>query len=278
MGAIGGQIRRMAERLLGPLVVRRRLPPTSGGAILCASARVGGLRYLLKPARLWDPELLGATGLLVEPGAVVWDVGANVGLFSKAAAFHAGPTGHVYAFEPDVDAADLLRRTSESPMDNEAPITIMSMAIGDSIGTVSFAIARRARSANSLTGFGSTQTGGVLVERVVPCTTLDGMLGQIKSPQVLKIDVEGAELLVLQGGTRVLASVRPWIHCEVTEERSGDVTKILGAHAYRIFDASTRRAQCLREVTRATYNSIAIPSEQVDRFLERARLVQTGRT
>ena len=87
----------------------RRLPPPFSGNRIVASGRVGGLKFLFKPSAAWDPELLRIAAALVEPGDVVWDVGANVGLFAAAAASRAGPTGRVIAVEADEATAVLAR-------------------------------------------------------------------------------------------------------------------------------------------------------------------------
>ena len=60
-----GSLRRLAEVVLGPVVVRRRLPVESGGGVLIVSGKVGGMRYLLKPSSQRDPELLANACLLV---------------------------------------------------------------------------------------------------------------------------------------------------------------------------------------------------------------------
>lgn len=260
-----GIVRRFAERVAGPIVVRRRLPPISGGGTIYASGRVGGLKYLFKRSDVLDPELLDAAQVLVRPGAVVWDVGANVGLFSRAAAFHAGSRGRVIAFEPDIDAIGLLNRTEKARASTDAPIVVVQTAVSDTDGSVQFAIARRSRAANAIAGFGSTQTGGVAQIRTVPCSSMDALLARYDAPWVVKIDVEGAELRVLQGGQRLLSDVRPWIHCEVAAENARQVAELLTEHGYRFAEASawTEHGMSDRVLDEAPFNTIAVPQEQL---------------
>jgi len=257
-------MRRLAEVVLGPVVVRRRLPVESGSGVLVVSGKVGGMRYLLKPSRQWDPDLLAIARLLVRTGDVVWDVGSNLGLFSKAAAFHAGPQGKVIAIEADSDAVALLNRSCHWHPAEHASLTVLPVAVSDRTGFLRFSIAKRARSANSIEGFGSTQTGGVAETRTVPCLTLDALLDDFPSPDLIKIDVEGAELNALRGGTRVLRDARPIVHCEVSSEASPAVTQLLKNHSYRLFDAADVARHTWGEVAEATYNTVAIPSERVE--------------
>jgi len=140
----------------------------------------------LKPSEKWDPELLKIAKLLVKSGGVVWDVGANVGLFSKAAAVRAGPNGRTVSLEADIDAVALLNCTIRLPSKDHAEMTVIPLALGKSPGFVRFAIAKRARAANAIEGHGSTQTGGTLEIRTLPCVTLDSLLDHFPPPDVLQ--------------------------------------------------------------------------------------------
>jgi hypothetical protein len=104
-------IRRVIERLTKRLVFRRRLPAAFGSAALYVSP-AAGLRFLFRPMSRIDPPLLLAAHKLVKKDDVIWDIGANIGLFSLAAAVCAGDQGEVIAFEPDTWLVQLLRRTS----------------------------------------------------------------------------------------------------------------------------------------------------------------------
>ena len=265
-----GVVRRTAEVVLGSFIIKRRLPDTAGSALIVASAKVGGLKYLLKSSAKWDPELLTIAALLVRKGQSVWDVGANVGLFSKAAAFHAGAEGAVLSIEADVDAVVLLNRTCRYRAPSHADMTVLPVAVSDLVGFVQFDIAKRARAANSIHGFGSTQTGGVRESRTLPCVTLDSMLTQFRAPDVLKIDVEGAELEVLRGAAAVLGQPRPIIYCEVSALTRADVTGLLESCAYGLwdgcgFDGSLNSPR----MSQATSNLVAIPQEKIEMFLRR---------
>src|SRR5687767_11298397 len=90
----------------------RRLPPELGGAKFLASLE-GGLKYARTLTSDIDPELLHLARTYVHPGHTVWDVGANVGLFTFAAAGLAGPTGCVVSVEPDAWLAQLLQRSAK---------------------------------------------------------------------------------------------------------------------------------------------------------------------
>src|SRR5206468_2992555 len=103
--------RRVAERISRHVVLRRHLPPRVGGAIIYVSPDAA-LRFWRANLDTVDPSLLNAAWELVHPGDVVWDVGANVGLFSFAAAGLAGDAGLVVAVEPDPFLVGLLRRSA----------------------------------------------------------------------------------------------------------------------------------------------------------------------
>lgn len=263
-------VRRTAEVLLGRLTIIRHLPQSAGHGVVVANGKVGGLKYLLKESEKWDPELLTIARLLVAAGENVWDVGANIGLFSKAAAFRAGAAGSVLSIEADIDAVALLNRTCRHRSPTHADMTVLPVAISDSSGFVRFAIAKRARAANSIVGFGSSQTGGVSEIRTLPCVTLDSLLEYFPRPDVLKIDVEGAELVVLSGAERVLSQSRPVLYCEVTGTTREKVARMLENNGYELwdgfeFDLSMR----CRRVSAATTNLVAIPHEKVEKISSR---------
>lgn len=105
-------LRTLAERMSRGITLRRDLPPEDGGATLFVSPEAGGLRYWKPGLAGADPRLLDFVRRMVKPGARVFDLGANVGLFTFSAAYHAGPSGKIVAVEADADVARLLRRTN----------------------------------------------------------------------------------------------------------------------------------------------------------------------
>ena len=182
-----------------------------------------------------DPDLLSIAAELVEPGDTVWDVGANIGLFSFAAAVAAGASGRVLALEPDTELVRLLRKSARTNHDI-APVEILPAALMDEVGVGRFNIARRNRSTSHLDGFGTSQTGGVRSTELVPTVTLDWLADHFPLPRVLKIDVEAAELAVLRGGARVLSS-SPTVICEVAGNNAVSVGNLLSSYGYTLYDA-----------------------------------------
>jgi FkbM family methyltransferase len=191
---------------------------------------------------------------------VVWDLGANVGLFAFAAAFAAGPSGRVLAVEADGWLAGLIALSARAAPPSHAPVEVLAAAVADVPGTVELCIARRGRAGNHLQNVpGSTQTGGTREVRQVAAVTPDSLLGRSPAPQVVKIDVEGAELLCLLGAARLLREVRPVLLCEVTEENAGEVGALLRGHGYTLFDAATAPGQ-RRPLDRPAWNTLALPA------------------
>lgn len=256
----GSVIRQAAERVLGPLVFNRRLPQSSGNGLIRVSTRIGGLKFLFRSSDQWDPELLSIAKSMVSPGDHVWDVGANVGLFAAAAAFHSGVKGSVLAIEADLDVIALLQETARKSTTDRASITVLPVAISDTQSVLSFAIARRARAANSIAGFGSTQTGGVSEVRTLPSMSLDSLLEHFPKPNLLKIDVEGAELLVLAGARKVLEEIQPKIYCEVAASTRDAACASLAALGYTLYDGEGYGQGRRNAVSDTTCNIVAIPS------------------
>jgi FkbM family methyltransferase len=249
-------IRSLLERLSRGRVLRRRLPAAHGGHALHVSPDAA-MKLWQRDLGAVDPFLLTMAAELVRPGMTVWDVGANVGLFAFAAAFAAGPSGRVLAVEADGWLADLLQRSAGSAPPAYARVEVLAAAVSDAPGTVELCIARRGRAGNHLSTVpGSTQTGGTREVRQVAAVTLDGLLDRSPAPRVVKIDTEGAELLCLRGGERLLREVRPVLLCEVTDENARGVGELLRGHGYTMFDAGSSRREPL---DRPAWNTLALP-------------------
>jgi len=200
----------------------------------------------------------------VRTGDSVWDVGANVGLFSRAAGHFAGPGGEVLSVEADVDAVRLLNRTCQLPAPGHAAMTVLPIAVSETTGFIRFSIAKRARAANAIEGFGSTQTGGVKETRVLPCFPLDTLLAHFRRPDVLKIDVEGAECMVLRGAETILRDIRPLIYCEVQDQSRAEVVGLLEGQGYALWDGIDYRGDGDgTTVGAATTNLVGIPQERL---------------
>jgi len=251
-------LRRMIEGVTRDWVIRRRLPAD----FLRASIHVtpsAGLRYLYRSMDEIDSVLLGLVKEFVKPGAVIWDVGANVGLFSFAAASLAGPLGQVVAFEPDAWLIQLLRRSALDQPAGSAPVQIIPAAVASELSIRTLCLAKRSRAANYLAEFGTTETGGMREEQSVVAVTLDWLLESLPQPSVVKIDVEGAEMEVLKGAKRLFEDVRPVVLCEVVPASEHTVTTFLHAHDYQIFDGEIQASHRQR-LHKAPWSTLAVPA------------------
>ncbi|HJQ70379.1 MAG TPA: FkbM family methyltransferase [Blastocatellia bacterium] len=206
-----------------------------------------------------DPALFNLAKEFVHKDSVIWDVGANVGLFSFSSAYLAGPKGLVVAVEPDICLVQLLRRSSLSQSASSAPVHVIPAAVAQSVDLRTFHIAARSRSTNSLNGYGSTQTGGIAEKQLVVTVSLDWLSERYPLPDVLKVDVEGAEIEVLKGAESLLGKKRPALICEVTAETSPEVTTLLLSKGYLLYDGDTPREE-RKQLSSAPWNTIAIPA------------------
>jgi FkbM family methyltransferase len=134
----------------------------------------------------------------VKPGATVIDVGANIGYNAIHAARLAGRQGRVIALEPTPDTLTVLRRNIEAS--GLANVAIEPVAAGGIAGARDFFVRGEISAVNSL--YPDSRYATVTSVLRVPVTPLDDLVeGTV---DVVKIDVEGAELDVLQGMSRLL--------------------------------------------------------------------------
>ncbi len=136
----------------------------------------------------------------LHPGGVVVDVGANIGCNAVYAAQKVGPAGRVVAIEPAGDNLAVLRENiTRNALGN---VTIAPVAAGRASGTCSFYLRGDVSAVNSF--YPDSVYASVTDVVTVPVEPVDALV--TGNADLVKIDVEGAELDVLAGMTRVLAS------------------------------------------------------------------------
>jgi FkbM family methyltransferase len=137
----------------------------------------------------------------LKAGDVVYDIGANAGFYSLLASVTVGATGYVYSFEPSPRNLQELKRHMQ--LNHIKNCTVIDAAVSSADGQATFDISDD-RCTGHLAANGSLR---------VRTLTLDGLVsrGEIRAPNLMKIDIEGAELDCLHGASQVIQEYRPVI-------------------------------------------------------------------
>lgn len=188
-----------------------------------------------------SPNELALLDRLLGPEMVFADVGANQGELTVFAASRLD-RGHVLAFEP---LADLHRQLLDNiALNGFRNVTVRRLALSDRPGRMMLFVDRRSREGFN-EGTASFFAGGERTspEEVVEVACFDDVFEGSGSTRldVIKIDVEGAEISVLRGAARALARHRPHIILELREGNftaagyaTRDVLAFLADHRYEI--------------------------------------------
>ena len=192
----------------------------------------------------WTDDLAGALDALLAPGDVVVDGGANIGGFTLVAASIVGPSGAVHAVEAAPATAALLRRSVA--LNPHVRVTVHEVALAGEPGELAFTTFEPGLGIASFAPVPATARASEVV--TVQVTTLDALTAALRRVDLVKLDVEGAELRALQGATRLLAEQRPLLVVELEPEhlaRQGasvaDVESLLTQAGYAGFAIVARR-------------------------------------
>jgi len=164
---------------------------------------------------VWDPGVTEFVLQNLKPGMVFLDIGANVGYFSLLTANHVAPSGRVIAVEPNPLAFSQLEQNIKR--NKVSNITVLHAACADSAASGKLYV-----SGPSNTGKASFSSKNAESQEFisVDCLPGDTLIEKLNLPRLdlVKIDVEGAELRVLKGLARSLAKWRPKLIMEVAPQ------------------------------------------------------------
>lgn len=197
--------------------------PLRGAQLYVASNAFGGWADMLNGR--FDSFIYEEVSRLREiRGAVVWDVGAHFGYHSFSFASLVGDSGHVYSFEPNPFNLARFKMHLEKNGKLAKRITLNAFALSDVNAELSFIFSNdvdgSSSSGSHLQNVGTplkAEAYSNFKTQAVPAMTIDSILDRpdVRPPDIIKVDVEGAEALVLKGGGEFFRKHKPIIFMEV---------------------------------------------------------------
>ena len=189
----------------------------------------------------WEPESWRAIREHLHPGDTFVDVGAHIGIYSLRAAPVVGPGGHVIAVEPNPETVRALQANIDASGAG-AVISVQPVACSDTEGTLKiFAAPRNNTGESSLSQANASQIGQATAysARTLPLDVILRNTG-VSRVDAIKIDVEGAEYLVLKGAAETLKRHHPFLIVELSEVQlrtmgtsSAEITSLLQSYGYQ---------------------------------------------
>jgi FkbM family methyltransferase len=179
-----------------------------------------------------EPSVQAALREYITPGAVVFDIGANVGFFSLLSARLAGPGGRVEAFEPVPASAAAI--AANAAANDFGTITVNEVAVTDHQGPAELLIVGDHSWSHLAERGWHPKTSAT---RQVQCVVLDDRIdaGVLPAPDVIKIDIEGSEVAALRGLSRTLRSRNVVVICEL-HDTNREVLALLSELGYSVIN------------------------------------------
>jgi FkbM family methyltransferase len=183
----------------------------------------------------YEPELQKAIRHWVQPGMVVYDVGANIGYISLLMAKAVGRQGKVYSFEALPVNIERLKQNILSS-NTEVPITVIHAAVTDKDQPVEFLV-HESTSMGKVTGAAGREVAyenRITVDGITLDTYQSG--NNISAPDIIKMDIEGGEVLAVEGMRRLLQEHHPILFIELHGPESAKaVAKVLDDYGYTAY-------------------------------------------
>jgi FkbM family methyltransferase len=166
---------------------------------------------------------------LVKPGSIVVDAGANIGSLTVPLARRVGPSGRVYAFEPQRQIFQQL--CANVAMNGLNNVYCVPEGLGATPGLATVSNVAPGQNFN----FGGVKLNRAGDVDTVPVTTID--LLDLPTCQMIKVDVEGMEAAVLAGAEATIEKFHPLLYVENNKaDRSAEVIAAVRRHAgYRAY-------------------------------------------
>lgn len=230
-----------------------------------------GLRIWVEPhlrrgylAGLYEPDVTRAIEAHCSAGMTTIDIGAHRGYFTLIMSRIVGPEGRCIAFEPEPDNARFLRTTIAA--NHLTNVRVEQLAIGAASGTVAFRgheLSTMGR-LDALVGESSRHAFGDYV--MVEATTLDAYATSLPLDRLdfAKVDVEGAERMVIDGASETLRRFRPTLLIEVHDFERAEAHARTLVTMLRELDYAVNDVASGSEVDPATYQGgtiLAIPGQ-----------------
>ena len=217
----------------------------------------------------YEPEIVSAFQKYCRPGMTVFDIGANAGHHVLLLSKLCGATGHVHAFEPVPENVACLKETLR--LNRLGNVTLHELAVSDHEGSAEF------KYSGVFDGMACLAAGGHgrSVQRTVQ-ETWPGKSIQVQTVELdafcerlaiarldlIKVDVEGAELLCLRGMVRTLRTYRPVLILELWgADHVAQAPGILSQLGYEIRALSSWQGWIAGEKVE-TRNVLAVPSQK----------------
>lgn len=177
-------------------------------------------RHVLRDS--YEPNVTTVFRRYVRPGMQVLDIGANIGYFTMLSASLVGPSGGVFAIEPNPDSVKLLEASRrENGYEN---VRIFQVAAGRAPGLL---VLNRA-SSNAMTSAVPEAVSHLVRSTTVPSFRIDDLVPSDVKIDFIKIDVEGAEYNALLGARALIARSRPTIVSEFSPKTMPGISGIDG--------------------------------------------------
>lgn len=213
---------------------------------------------------------------LTPRGATVLDVGGHVGYVALYLARLAGPRGHVYVFEPGRNNLPYLKHNVRE----SANVTVVAKAAGRRTERRMLYLEGISGQNNSLVpDFGVFRTNRARAfapkaepqGEVVEVVALDDFCrGRSIRPAVIKVDVEGFELEVLQGASSIIRDALPLLMVEI-QTGHRQILQFARQRGYLLFTPSGRPVRCREDLAAEHINTFWLHAEAHRQELERFR-------